>query len=152
MQVQQIIQASADVITITSLRPGDVYKRVGESGYQGEPTLRFGVVQSVMNNGTDAAVVALEYERDYSTGVTVAMKVFNGGKPAALFPATPAEVTAHLDDLQQAAERKVTEAAAALAKAQEAAAVVADVRSQVGALTAPATAAGVIEATEVEAR
>lgn len=149
MQVQQIIQASADVLTITRLAPGNVYKRVGETGYNGEPTLRFGVVQSVMNNGTDAAVVALEYERDYSTGVAVKMAVFNGGRPAALFPATPEEVTAHLDDLQQAAERKVTEATAALVKAQEAAAVVAQVREQVGTLTAPDTA-GLLDAVAVE--
>lgn len=150
MQVQQIIQASADVVTITSLRPGDVYKRIGEAGYQGEPTLQFGVVQDVMNNGTDAAVTALEYERDYSTGVAVKLKVFNGGKPAALYPAQPEEVTAHLVALQEAAERKVLDAEKALTAAQEARAAVARVRAQVGTLTAPETAAGVIEATEVE--
>src|SRR6476661_1858622 len=87
METRQIIEASADVITITRLRAGDVYKRV-ETDYQGTASLRFGIVSDVMHNGSDGAFAALEYTTDFSAGVAVTQKVYDGGKPAALYPAT----------------------------------------------------------------
>lgn len=136
MQVQQIIRASADVLTITTLAPGNVYKRV-EEGYQGEAILRFGVVQSVMNNGADAAVTALEYAPDYTKGVTATLKVFTGARPAAIFPATPEEVTAHLADITRAANEAVTAAEKDLAAKRAVLRAVRRVNRTVGALTAP---------------
>ena len=149
MQVQQIIQASADGLTITRLAPGNVYKRVEENGYSGESTLRFGVVQDVMNNGSEAAITALEYEADYN-GITAKMKVFTGSKPVAIYPAHPEEVRTHLANLQATADRKVTEATRALTQAQETAAAVARVLEQVGSLSAAETALGGLDASAVE--
>lgn len=149
MQVQQIIKASADVLTITRLSAGDVYKRVDTTGYNGEPVLRFGVVQDVMNNGEDAAVTALEYERDYTEGVKATLRVFTGAKPAAIYPATPDEVRAHLDDLEAGAERNLREAREKVRKAEEALDAVHQIRVDADALTAPETS-GVLDAVAVE--
>lgn len=146
MQVQQIIKASADVLTITTLSPGNVYKRVDESSYGGTPTLRFGVVQDVMNNGSDAAVTALEYEADYSAGAKAVLRVFTGSQPAAIFPATPAEVQAHLQDLRESAERAVQQAEADLDKKRDALSAVRGIIDRVGDLSAPDSVAGTIEA------
>lgn len=119
MQVQQIIQASADVLTITKLSPGDVYKRVEESSYgASDVTLRFGVVRDVMNNGSDAAVTALEYVNNYNS-IAASIKVFNGAKPVAIFPATPSEFRAYLTDLRAAADRGVETALEGLRKAEQ---------------------------------
>lgn len=146
MQVQNIIRASADILTITSLSVGNVYKRVGDTNYSGEATLHFGVVQSVMNNGEDAAVTALEYETDYSAGIKATLKVFTGGKPVAIFPATPAEITKHLTDLRTATVRAVDLAERDLETKRRALDAVETLVATVGELTAPEAVAGAVTA------
>lgn len=146
MQVQQIVRASADVLTITTLAPGNVYKRIDGPDYTGETRLRFGVVQDVMNNGEDAAVTALEYEADYTAGAKATLRVFTGSKPAAIFPATPEEVTAHLAELRDAADRAVRQAEEDLTKKRAALDAVERMAATVGDLSAPQTAAVVLEA------
>lgn len=139
MQVQQIVRASADVLTITRLAPGNVYKRVDDTSYTGTPVIKFGVVQDVMNNGEDSAVSALEFTADYSDGVKVAPMVFTGSKPAAIFPAQPEELAVHFDELERSANAALERAQAALDKATGAVAAVVRVRGQVGELTAADT-------------
>lgn len=149
MQVEQIIKASADVLTITTLSPGDVYKRV-DTDYAGTSSLVFGVVQDVMNNGTDAAVTALEYAAAYTTGVVAKLTVFTGSKSVALFPATPDEVRAHMDDLRRSSGAALDRANEAQQKAQESHAAVVRLHNAVarGDLSAPATV-GVLDAVDV---
>lgn len=142
MQVQQMIRNSAQVLTITHLSPGDCYKRVTESTTYSQAALVFGVVQDVMNNGEDAAVTALEYVTDYTTGVKATLQVFDGGKPAAIYPATPDEVAAHVDDLERYAIDAQERAQADLDKRTAAVRAVQRLRDQMAAasLQAPATA------------
>ena len=142
MQVQQVIRNSADIVTITNLAPGDVYKRIEESSY-GDPVLRFGIVQSVMNNGEDAAVTALEYAPDYTLGATTAVKVFTGTKPVAIFPATPDEVLDHIDGLEKAAEEALDRATEAERKAVANLDRVRTLRLSIPSLTAPTTTAAI---------
>lgn len=136
MQTTQMIRNSAEVLTIVSLAPGDVYKRVEETSYDGAK-IRFGVVQSVMNNGTDAAVTAIELTPALPASVVAAQKVFTGSKPEAIFPATPDEVTAHLEALLDAAQKAVARATEEQEKAQRQYALVQSVRASVGTLNAP---------------
>lgn len=143
MQTTQLVQASAEVVTITSFKRGDVYKRVDSDAYS-EPKLRFGVVTDVMNNGTDAAIAALEYHLSY-TGVSIVEKVYDGSKPAALYPAQPEEVRTHVDELRKAADTKVEAARKALDEAEGQRSLVLQVAGQLGNLSAPETAVGVLE-------
>jgi hypothetical protein len=145
MQTQQIIRTSAEVLTITRLSPGNVYKRVDESGYAGA-ALKFGVVQDVMNNGEDAAVTALEYEADYNAGAKATLRVWTGSQPVAIFPATPEEVTAHLESLRESAEQAVRNAEQDLAKKRDALAAVQRISASVGDLSAPESETAIIEA------
>jgi hypothetical protein len=118
MQTSMLIQASADVVTILSLRKNDVYKRLNDRTAYGsatEPTLRFGVVTDVLNNGTDSAITAIEFSADYS-GANPEVKVFRAGTDIALFAASPAEVVAHLDEVTAAAQRAVETAESDLGK------------------------------------
>ncbi|MGH1563086.1 hypothetical protein [Mumia sp. DW29H23] len=116
MDTTTLIQASAKVVTITELKPGDVYKRVDDA--YGGTKLIFGIVRDVMNNGTDAAFTALEVESGYQPTPTV--KVFKAGASLSLFAARPDEVSAHLVDVQMAAARRVADAERALTTAHEA--------------------------------
>lgn len=147
MQVKQIIEASAEVVTITSLKAGSVYKRV-ESTYNGELVLRFGVVQDVMNNGEDSAFTALEYRTDYAAGVVLDLKVYDGGKPVALFAATPDEVRSHVEELVEAAQDKLRRARAELDKAREVADRAVDLYQQVveSGIEAPEVVRGEVSA------
>lgn len=118
MNTSTLVQASADVITIVTLRKGDVYKRL-TNGYGGSNyDLSIGIVQDVMNNGTEAVVTALEFGYTYGTAV-VKLETFGNGSDLKLFPADPEEVRAHLSDVQDAAARALKAAEDALAKARE---------------------------------
>lgn len=122
MDTRQLIEASATVITITSLKRGDVYKRIEDTpdyGAGSGPSLRFGVVTDVLNNGEDSAFTAVELTPTYN-GVESRLRVFTAGKPAALFAATPEEFEQHTKLLQAAADRAVQSARETLAKAEEA--------------------------------
>lgn len=150
MQVHQIIKNSADVLTITRLSPGDVYKRVVDGSAYGDATIRFGVVQDVMNNGEDSAVTALEYVSSYDGSASAELKVFTGSKPVAIFPATPGEVESHLDALTTGADRALAKAEDALTKAQEVRLAVYGLARSVHSLREPETTAGVLDASAVE--
>lgn len=118
MQTSTLIQASADVVRIVSLKTGDVYKRLNDRTSYGtsvEPTLRFGVVTDVLNNGADAAITAIEFDATYNDAKPE-VKVFRTGTDVALFAATPDEVIAHLDQVTAAARRAVEEADKELGK------------------------------------
>lgn len=145
MDTTQLVRASAEVVTITSFKPGDVYKRV-ETDYSGATSLRFGVVQDVMNNGSDAAFTAIEYRPEWNS-VVVDLKVYDGTRPAALYAATPEEVQHHLSELLEVSQRRVNEATDALTKATEARDRVLEVMRRVdgSGLTAPDTAAGILD-------
>lgn len=138
MQVQQMIRNSAEVLTITTLSPGNVYKRVEETSYTSGPVLRYGVVQSVMNNGEDSAVTALEYAADYN-GTTAQVRVFTGSVPVAIFPATPEEVTQHLEELRSSAQKALARAEDEVTAKKASLDAVERMAATVGELTAPDT-------------
>lgn len=138
MQTKTLVEASADIITITSLKAGDVYKRL-EKSYSGY-SVNFGVVTSVLHNGTDAAILAIEWKGSFRE-ITAESKVFGTDDDIKIFAAEPAEVREHLDEVQRAGEQAIRkaqqdEAAAreALARAVEAYEIAAS-----GGLRAPAS-------------
>lgn len=115
--IQTLVSTTANIVRIVSLKPGDVYKRLEESSYGGA-TMQIGIVSEVLNNGDRCAVTAIEYKGSYG-GVEVETRVFTDKANVTLFPATPDEVHAHLDDLTKAAERKAEKAEAELRSARE---------------------------------
>ena len=60
MHTKQIIQASANVIRITNLRKGDVYKRIDDSSYGDK--VHYGVVLNLYNNGEKTYIETIEYK------------------------------------------------------------------------------------------
>lgn len=103
MRTSTLVQGNADIITIVSLRAGDVYKRLEKPTYGEKYELRFGVVRDVMHNGEDSAITALEFTADY-TGVAPALKVFGTDSDLRLFAAEPEEIRSHFAEMVKAAE------------------------------------------------
>lgn len=142
MQTQQIVRGAAEVLTITRLAVNDVYKRVVETSYSGEPHLRFGVVTDVMDNGPDAAVVALEFRpAEYGGTVILDTKIITGTQALAIYPATPDEVRQHMSTTLEAARGAEKTAREAWEKAAALTARVERVQDALfaNALTVPAT-------------
>lgn len=145
MQTTTLVQATAQIVTITSLKAGDVYKRLQENSYGEKYTMLFGVVQDVMHNGEDAVISAIEFESDYS-GTEAKLKTFGTSADLKLFATTPDEVRVHFASLEENANRAVETAARELSKKQDILYRVQNIaRSGDVELTAPATSTPEIE-------
>src|SRR3954470_12502966 len=96
MKTQTIIQASAEVTQITSLKKGNVYKRLEEGSYGGDKII-YGIVIDVLFNGEDAAIQAIEFEPSYST-LDTKLKTLGTKAELKIFPASQEELNVYLKD------------------------------------------------------
>lgn len=76
MQTKQAIQTSANVIRITSISAGDVYKRFDESY---DDRVYYGLVTAIHNDGEKTIIEATEYRYSYSS-LNVDYKIMRGEK------------------------------------------------------------------------
>ena len=88
MQTKTIIQQSCNVIRITSLAKGNIYKRVDDTY---GATVKYGVVLDLFNTGEKTFIQTLEYTTSYRN-VDAEIKVFKGDDDLAIFPATKDEI------------------------------------------------------------
>lgn len=143
MRTQQLVRTTATVVRIMELEPGNVYKRLIKKSYVTEGTspyeIKLGVVQSVLNNGEETALTALEFEVSYGS-IKPEIRAFGEDSDLQIFEATPAEVETYFEDLRAEADRMVNSADAALRKAEQTQRAV-EVATQT-ALSAPKTARG----------
>lgn len=102
MQTKQAIQTSANVIRITSISAGDVYKRF-DKDY--DDRVYFGLVSAVHNDGENTIVESTEYTYKYSE-LDVSYKILKGTSDYILFPSTPEELNL---ELEKARNKKVRE-------------------------------------------
>jgi hypothetical protein len=118
MNTATLVQATADIITVVSLKTGDVYKRLVENTYGEKYTVQIGVVRDVMHNGEDAVITALEFAQTYGTA-EVELQTFGTGTDLRLFAADPEEVRAHFAEVIDKAQRAVRAAEEELAKKRD---------------------------------
>lgn len=85
MQTQSIVQSSANVIRIVSLRVGDIYKRYSDSSY--DNSCFYGIVKSIDNNGQQTFIHAIEYKKSYSE-MAASVYIMRGDKDVSIFPTT----------------------------------------------------------------
>lgn len=85
MQTQSIVQSSANVIRIVSLRVGDIYKRYSDSSY--DNSCFYGIVKSIDNNGQQTFIHAIEYKKSYSQ-MEASVYIMRGDKDVSIFPTT----------------------------------------------------------------
>lgn len=106
MQTKQAIQTSVNVIRITSITPGDVYKRFDENY---DDRVYFGLVTAVHNDGDKTIIEATEYKWSGWT-LDVEYKILRGEKDYILFPSTPEELNLELEQARRKKQNEITEA------------------------------------------
>lgn len=107
MITKQAIQSTANVIRITSVSAGDVYKRFADTDY--DDKVYYGVVKAVHNDGEKTLIEAVEYCYKYSD-ISVGYKVISGTKDVTIFPSSPEELNLELEKARKAQVRKIEEA------------------------------------------
>lgn len=107
MLTKQAIQSTANVIRITSVNAGDVYKRFSDSDY--DDKVYYGVVKAVHNDGEKTIIEAVEYCYRYSD-ISVEFKVIGGTKDITIFPSTPEELNLELEKARKAQIKKIEDA------------------------------------------
>lgn len=105
MQTKQIIQTSANVIRITNIKSGDVYK-IFDKDYSDR--VYFGIVRSVHNDGTSTVIEAVEYLKRWSD-LEISYKIIHGEKDYVLFPATPDELNQEIEGAKVKIEKEIEE-------------------------------------------
>lgn len=96
MEMKNLIQLNANVVRITNLKKGDVFKRIDDSGYR-SPEVKYGVVLDLLNSGEKSFVEVLEYTKSYSD-IKGEIKLFSGDKDINIFPCLIDEVKDYLED------------------------------------------------------
>lgn len=102
MQTKQIVQASANVIRITNIQKGNLYKRFEESG----DYTYFGVVTDVLNDGSNTIITATEYRKSWGD-MNVENKVIRGEKEFVIFPATIEDFQMEFKDVISKKQREI---------------------------------------------
>jgi len=115
MQTKNIVQTSANVIRITSIAAGNVYKRFDDS-YSKD--IFIGVVKAVHNDGERTFIESTEYKTSYS-GVDVSQKIISDKEDVCLFPSSPEELNTVLLEGKKSVERKIRDAEAEITKNQK---------------------------------
>lgn len=98
METRTLIRSSADVLRITSLQKGDVYKRLVESEHGGSDSVLMGVVTDVLSNGEKCAISVIEIGCDQWGAFTVRVANFAGARELAIFPASVDEIQTFMAD------------------------------------------------------
>lgn len=106
MQTKNLIQTSANVIRITNLKIGDIYKRYNDSSY--DSSVMYGLVKAINNNGEQTFIEAVEYKKSYSS-IDANFVVFGGEKDINIFPATLEEIQDEFGKIVVKLEKEVKE-------------------------------------------
>jgi hypothetical protein len=115
MNVASAIQSSANVIRITQVKAGDVYKRFEDNS---DDSVYYGVVRNIHNDGVNTIIEATEYRYRYST-LSVDLKIIRGTKDYVIFPATPEDLNLELEKALTDQRRKITNAEDDIKKANK---------------------------------
>lgn len=106
MKTQNLIQASANVLKITSLSIGDVVKQVDASSYSSD--IYYAVVTDMLNDGEETFIQLTRYKAGYGK-IDADIKLFKGGTDLNIFPTTVDEVKEHLNDAIESIKKKIIE-------------------------------------------
>ena len=87
MNTTQLIQSSANVIRITKLKPGDLYKRFDIKETYSEDKTYYGIVAAIHNDGKNTIIQSTEYAQGYNN-IEAKNKIIRGTEEIAIFPCT----------------------------------------------------------------
>lgn len=106
MNTKQIVQSSANVIRITNVSVGDVYKRFDESY---DDRTYYGIVKAIHNDGDKTIIESTEYCYKYSD-LSIDHKVIKGEKDYIIFPSSPDELSMELEKARKSKQREIEDA------------------------------------------
>ena len=115
MITKQAIQTQANVVRITSVVPGDVYKRFDDSY---DDRTYYGLVTAVHNDGEKTIIEATEYSVKYSSQ-DISLKIINGTKDYTIFPSSPEELNLELEKARKDQLRDIADAEEKIDKAKK---------------------------------
>lgn len=104
MKTQQIVQSQANVIRVTNVSAGDVYKRFENEGY--DKGTFYGIVKNVYNDGEKTIIEALEYKYEFGS-ITPKYKTISGTDDVVLFPASPEELNLEFERAKDSLESSI---------------------------------------------
>ena len=104
--MKNLIQLNANVIKITNLKKGDVFKRIDDN--YSTPEVKYGVVLDLMNTGEKSFIEVLEYTKSYRE-IKGEIKVFGGEKDLSIFPCSIGEIQEYLKDAIKSIEKDIEE-------------------------------------------
>lgn len=107
MKTNSIIQSVANVVRITQLKKGDVYKRLTDSSYDSDK-IQYGVVVDILNDGEKTFIEAIEYKKSYSD-IEATIKIHRGNDDISIFPVELDEVEKYLQGSIESIEKKIEE-------------------------------------------
>lgn len=105
MQTQSVIQASANVVRLISLKKGDVYKRIKKQ-YSDEYVTTYGIVTDILNDGENTFIESIEYKKNYSS-VEALCVTHAGTQDLTIFPATIEEIKEYFSDVEKYIEKDI---------------------------------------------
>lgn len=91
METTNLIQSTAKMIKITSLKKWDLIKYIDDSSYSTD--VKYWIITDLMNTWEKAFIEAILYKKTYSD-VNVELKIFKWNQDVNIFPAT-------IDDIQE---------------------------------------------------
>lgn len=118
METETLVKASAQIITIHTLKKDDVYRRLEVSSYSPDKVV-YGVVTDIGHNGEDAFISSLEFDPQ-DAAADIKAKTFGTKTDLALFNCTPEEFIAAAADVRVKQTRAITNKEAELDKARAA--------------------------------
>lgn len=101
MQTRSVVQASANVIRITNVQKGNIYKRFDSNDYT-----YYGVVTGVHNDGVHTIIEATEYRKSWRE-MQASHKIIKGTEDVAIFPATLDEIKAEFASVVDEKKREI---------------------------------------------
>lgn len=105
MNTKQVVQSSANVIRITNVAVGNLYKRFELEGYGSDETI-FGIVNNIYNDGESTIIQATEYTAGYNN-ISVKFKNITSKKEVIIFPASIEEFQLEFDELKEKLQKDV---------------------------------------------
>ena len=106
MNTKQLVQSSVNVIRITSINPGDMYKRFDDSSSYSNDTF-YGIVKGVHNNGEKTVIETTEFKRSYSS-LDISNKIFTDkSENFVVFPATLEEFNLEIKGVTERKENEI---------------------------------------------
>lgn len=105
MITKNIVQSSVNVIRITNLKKGDIYKRYDDSY---STSVQYGIIKDINNNGEKTFIEAVEYKKSYGS-MSAEIKIFGSKDDIAIFPTTLDELTSEFSSLVERLEADIKE-------------------------------------------